>query len=231
MQKVKKLVLSLAVLAGLGFSASAQNNPVKFGVKAGVAFSNVSFSSSGLNVSGDTRTSFYIGGTVDLPVSELFSVQPGLSYIGKGTKQKVSGSVTMNGQTTSVTAEETLSPGYLEIPVNLIANFKAGEGKFFVGAGPYYAFGIAGKIKGKQTTTSGGNTSTVTEDEKIKFGSGSDAHLKRGDFGVNVLAGYQLKSGLSFNAGYGLGLSNIVNSGQDGKAKNRVFTVGLGFAF
>lgn len=228
---MKKLVLSLAVLAGLGFSASAQNNPVKFGVKAGVAFSNMSFSSSGASASGDTRTSFYVGGIVDLPVSEVFSVQPGLSYIGKGTKQKASGSVTLNEQTTSSSTEATVSPAYLEIPVNFIANFKAGEGKFFVGAGPYYAFGIAGKIKGKETTTKNGVTTTTNEDQKIKFGSGNDADLKRGDFGVNILAGYQLKNGLSFNAGYGLGLSNVLNESQGYKAKNRVFTVGLGFAF
>jgi len=220
---VKKLLLSLTILAGLGLTASAQTNPVKFGIKAGAAFSNLSFSSSGYTETGDMSTSFYIGGTVDIPVSEMFSVQSGLLYIGKGTKQ--SGDLGDLGDGFSGKGEVKINPFYLEVPVNLVANFQAGSGKFFIGAGPYYAIGLGGKIKVKGTV--GSSSAEIKED--IKYGDGEA--FKRGDFGINLLTGYQLSNGFNIHAGYGLGLSNVLNADGDGKAKNRVISVGLGYSF
>lgn len=217
-------MLSLAVLTGLAFSAAAQNSPVKFGLKAGVSFANMTASSQNISVSGSNHTSFYVGGTVDIPVEGVFSIQPGLTFIGKGYKYSGSGAVV--GVAGNV--EEKVSPFYLEIPVNILANFQAGDGKFFVGAGPYYAFGITGKHTLTQTISS----APTSFNENIKFGNDANSDLKRGDFGLNFLAGYQLKNGLSFNASYGLGLSNILpDNTMSVKQKNRVFTVGLGFAF
>lgn len=229
---MKKLFLSLTLLAGLGLTASAQTNPVKFGIKAGATFSNMSFSGQGISLTGSSNTSFFIGGTADIPVGEIFSVQPGLSFIGKGTKQKGAGTTVINGTSTSVIYDDKINPLYLEIPVNLLANFKAGEGKFFVGAGPYYAFGVAGKEKGSYSVATSSLSNSQSIDRNIKYGDKDDADLKRGDFGLNFLAGYQLKNGLSLQAGYGLGLSNVMNNdGQDFTGKNRVFSVGLGYSF
>ena len=39
------------------------------------------------------------------------------------------------------------NPYYLEIPVNLVFKTPTGPTKFFAGAGPYLAIGIAGKNK------------------------------------------------------------------------------------
>lgn len=220
---MKKLLLSLTILTGLGLTASAQTSPIKFGVKAGATFSNMSFSGSGVNETGKLNTSFYFGGTVDIPVSEMFSVQPGLLYVGKGTKD--SGDFSEFGEGGSGKAEATLNPHYLEIPLNIVANFESGNGKFFVGAGPYYAIGIAGKVKVK--ATDGSNSVEVKND--IEYGD--DKAFKRGDFGINLLTGYQLNNGFNIHAGYGLGLSNIINAGGEGKAKNRVLSVGLGYSF
>lgn len=226
---MKKLLFLLTVLTGLNLGASAQNNQIKFGIKAGAVFSNIV--SSGSEETADVNTSFYVGGIVDIPVSEIFSIQPGLSFIGKGAKEKENSQITINGNTNSASQGGKLNPFYLEIPVNFIANFQAGKGKFFVGAGPYYAFGITGKAKSTSTVIVNGNITTTTEDKDIKFGNNADSNLKRGDFGINILAGYQLKSGLNIHAGYGLGLSNIVPDSFGFKAKNRVFSVGLGYSF
>lgn len=220
---MKKLLLSLTLLAGLGLAASAQTNQVKFGIKAGVSFPNMSFSATGISESGDMTTSFYVGGTVNIPVDEMFSVQPGLTYIGKGTQQ--SGSMAdILGDDASGNGKVKINPFYLELPVNLIAHFKAGEGKFFVGAGPYYAIGIGGKVKVKGTD--GVNSGEVKGD--IKYGDGET--FKRGDFGVNFLTGYELSNGFNIHAGYGLGLSNVFNTDL-AKAKHRVLSVGVGYTF
>jgi hypothetical protein len=82
---MKKLLLSLALVAGLSTAVLAQN-PVKLGLKAGLAFPNMSISAGGLSIAFDSRTSFYVGGTADFAISNVFSVQPGLTFVSKGTK-------------------------------------------------------------------------------------------------------------------------------------------------
>jgi hypothetical protein len=49
------------------------------------------------------------------------------------------------------------------------------------------------------------------------------------DYGANVLAGLELKNGLKLGLNYGLGLTNITNTGES--AKNRVFSVVVGYSF
>jgi hypothetical protein len=229
---MKKLMLSLLAVAGLGLAASAQtNNDIKIGVKAGVTFPT--FGVSGTDNAGYQQkmsTSFYIGGTVDIPVSDIFSVQPGLSLIGKGGKTDYSYYNAEPGNTFTATANSKISTMYIELPVNAVFNFDIGNGKFFVGAGPYYAMAISGKNKSTATLSGGGINVNESDEEDIKFGE--DGTMKRGDFGVNFLAGYQLSNGFNIHAGYGLGLSNIDYADTNkSKVTNRVLSVGVGFSF
>ena len=53
---------------------------------------------------------------------------------------------------------------------------------------------------------------------------------KKGDFGINVLAGIELIKGVTLNGNYGLGLSNI-SSEEGTTAKNKVVSVSVGFLF
>lgn len=207
---MKKTFLLLAVAATLAFTASAQEK-VQFGVKAGVAIPNMTVSAFGISASGDAKVSYYVGGIANIPVSPIFSVQPGLTLSNKGTK----GTVT-SGEEVEVGSDARINVTYIEIPVNLVANFKAGNaGKVFIGAGPYYALGIDANAK----------SGKVKED--IKFGE----DFKRGDFGLNFLGGYQFNTGFNIHAGYGLGLSNTLIDSEGFKFKHRVFTVGLGYNF
>lgn len=213
---MKKILLLLTLAAGLNVAVNAQDKPVSFGVKAGVAFPNISFSAMGTSVSLDAKTTFYVGAVADVKVSSMFSVQPGLTFMSKGTK---SGDAFSAEEGSDLSGSINIS--YLELPVNLVANFNAGAGKFFVGAGPYAAYALSGN----------GKAGGVKED--MPFGS-NDGEFKRFDFGLNFLAGYQLTNGLNIHAGYGLGLGKIMNdesSGVDLAVKNKVFSVGLGFMF
>ena len=218
---MKKLVLSLLTVAGLGFATSAQTNkPVIFGVKAGVAFPNMTISSGNASVSFDAKTSYYVGGTAEFVLSDVISIQPGLTFINKGTKF-ASGDFDFDGNDISTTDEATLNFKYLELPVNLLANFKVGNaGKIFLGAGPYFAYVLSAN----------GKYGSIKED--IKFGE-SESEFKRTDFGLNFLAGYQLNNGFNIHAGYGLGLSSIADSDLSDEItfKNKVFSVGVGFSF
>lgn len=229
---MKKIVLSILTAAVLSTAALAQtSNSPKIGIKAGVTFPT--FGTSGTENQGDswkTNTSFYVGGTIDFQISERFSIQPGLSLVGKGGEGDY---YEHNGEPNNLIAfrgTAKLNILYLEVPVNAVVNFEMGDGKFFIGAGPYYATALNGETKTTGTQTSGATSYAVSTKEDIKFGQ--NGTMKRGEFGVNFLAGYQLSNGLNIQAGYGLGLSNLDHAdAKASKVTNKVISVGLGFSF
>lgn len=218
---MRKLLLTTLTLAVAGHFAFAQDSPVKFGVKAGVNLPTISL--TGDEVDSEDKDalksslSFYVGATADFFISPIFSIQPGLTLSGKGYK--------MSGEFEGDSFEATNNVMYLEIPVNAVARFAAGSGNVFVGAGPYYGFALSGKTKWEESFD--GETESGKED--IEFGNGA-GETKRGDFGANLLAGYELSSGFNIHVGYGLGLSNLSND-DDAKLNNRVFSIGVGFSF
>lgn len=217
---MKKILLLLTLAAGLNVAVNAQDKPVFFGVKAGLALPSITASGMGISITTSSKTSFYVGAVADVNISPIFSFQPGLTYVGKGGKFDIGEMAEAMGADPSDfegVDKITFNYSYLELPLNLLANFNAGTGKVFVGAGPYAAYALSANMKA-------GNTSVDAE-----FGS-AEGQLKRMEFGVNFLGGYKLSNGLNLHAGYGIGLTSTENS-SDGKTKNKVFSVGLGFMF
>jgi len=207
---MKKLLLSFG--AALLFVAAAQAQ-TSYGLKAGVNLGK--FSNYGDQTN---NTSFYVTGFADLPVAPQFSIQPGVSLQGKGTKF-----VDSWGDAANVDISTNIMS--IEIPVNAVYYVPAGSGNIFLGAGPYVGFNVSGKEK---ATGNLGDFSGET-DYKLKF-SGDDKDFNAIDAGVNFLAGYKFNNGLLLNAGYGLGLTNLVPN-ADQTVSNRVLSFGLGFQF
>ena len=182
---------------------------LKYGIKAGVNFANQDFKIADFKITPSAITSFHIQGLVDYGISPAFSIQPGLALSGKGYKSSSDG------------ATEKVNLLYVEIPVNAVAKFPISKvGKFFIGAGPYAAFGVSGKATGNDAPT---------EDLFSK-----NAVYKKGDFGLNFLGGLEFAQGFTVNANYGLGLSNIIQDNAEtagASIKNKVFGVSVGFLF
>src|SRR5690606_36169589 len=129
----------------------------------------------------ESANNFHITGYLDAPITPMFSIQPGISLQGKGAKliDNDLGTLKQNNM-------------WIEIPVNAVVKFPTGyAGNFYLGAGPYAAFGISGK-----NDYEGDWGSAESEFDFDKNGT-----QKGTDFGVNVLAGYQLSSGLTLGAG------------------------------
>jgi hypothetical protein len=211
---MKKLILSAAaVLFGLGAFAQA---PMGYGIKAGVNLPNYHYDNNSNSFDTKSSTNFHVTAYLDAPITSNFYIQPGVSLQGKGAKFA---EYEFLGNQYSIT-QNTL---WIEVPVNAVAKFYTGDvGNFYIGAGPYAAFGISGKNK----ITSGGSSSDL---ENFKFGKDEDQ--KSFDAGINFLAGYQLSSGLTLGAGYGLGLSDIAPNGSGSvKQNNRVLSFSVGFA-
>ncbi|TAH01858.1 MAG: PorT family protein [Sphingobacteriales bacterium] len=234
-----KKIYTLLALALVSGSVMAQSNDgVKFGVRAGVNLASFALSGSEYDSpegklekdNQKSTTSFSFGGYVEIPVSEKFSVQPGLNLSGKGGKVEYSENV-LGGNLTITGKASTM---YIELPVNAVFNF----GGFYVGAGPYVGYAIAGRTK-SETKFNGVIVPEGSQPERdIKFGSKKDTEMVKGDdykpldFGLNGLVGYKLESGLNFGVNYGFGLANLDPEGNsNSKASNRVFSVLVGFSF
>jgi len=143
---MKKLVLSLGLLAGIASAAQAQE--ARFGVKAGVNLANV----TGSDVKNNKNlVGAAVGVMADFSLSDLISLHPELLYSQKGVKLENGGA----------TAQSRFS--YLDVP--LLLRVKA-DGLFFE-AGPQVGFLIAEKDEvnipglGSSTSTSTNGTRKV----------------------------------------------------------------------
>lgn len=206
------VITASAVLLGV----AGVKSQVNYGIKAGVNIPKVSISLEGTNVglSSGSSMSFYLTGYMDVPLASNLSLQPALSFQGKGGK--VNG-VDLFGDK----LDSKLNSMYAEIPVNLVYYVPAGaKADFFIGAGPYFGIGFYA------------TSSIKSKDREIKqSGSLSDSGVKLFDGGLNFLVGLKLTNGFLINAGYGLGLINTEKDTQEVKSKNRVFSVGVGYQF
>src|SRR6218665_518790 len=186
---MKKIIFTAAAVFAMTF-ANAQDkkggsSDIKFGVKAGYVNANYGSDAD----EGDARSGFYLGGLVDLKVSEKFHVQPELLYTMEG-----------NG-------EDEFDLNFVRIPV--MAKFYVADA-FSIQAGPQFGF-LAGGGQAKD-------------------------FMKSFDFGLGIGAGYELESGLFFDARYNFGLTDITDfpagSGlEDFKITQNSLNIGLGYRF
>jgi hypothetical protein len=208
---MKKALLLFSLIGLINFSFAQS---VSFGVKAGVNFSNISSSGGGLTLTTSNTTGLHVGAVADIGFANL-SLQPGILYSTKGGSSNFGSG-----------GADKLTLNYVEVPVNLLYNIPVGIGKVFIGGGPYVALGVSGKSTLSGTATSTGSGS---ESQNITFGSAS-GDVKNPDFGVNLLGGFRFKSGLSFSAGYGIGLANLSNE-SGASTKNNVLSFSIGYFF
>lgn len=207
---MKKVLLSIAFMAAAATSAFAQIP--QLGIKGGVNFADVSVSSGSVSASLGTLTTYSVGVFADLKAGAI-SIQPGLFYTGKGFKAT-------NGNSADGSAEFNLH--YLQLPVNFVYHVPIVVGNIYFGAGPFAAMGITGKAKAND-----GSGTSVSED--VHFGDGPN-DIKKMEYGLQGIAGLQLKGGFLVGLSYDLGLTNIANE-ADGSIKNKVLGISVGFTF
>ncbi len=232
---MKKIILCAAAISLMSFGAMAQakTSPNRGGfiIRGGVNFANISVTDNGRVDQANNLTSFHAGIGYDVPLSDYFSLQPGLIFTGKGAKTQ------LGKETENFYYKASSNPMYLELPLNFVGKIPVGEySKFYIGAGPYAAAGIAGKNKveihtigvvansNKNIVYSNDNP-TTSQEENYGYGK-----LKKFDYGLNALAGIEFPK-FNIAANYGYGLVKI-NSGTDNssndKGKNRVLSLSLG---
>ncbi|TPG62266.1 porin family protein [Hymenobacter nivis] len=219
---MKKVILPLALLAGIVGTANAQTG-IKYGVKGG--FNGATFSGTDSKGS-EYKAGFAAGVFANFGVADNFSIQPEVLYSQKGASvdnfQGVSGT----------TFKSTL--GYLDVPIMLRVNAgDAGKGLFFE-LGPQGSF----VLHNRDFLQANGNKftdETTTRD------------LNKVMIGYVGGIGYQLTSGLSLGLRYTGDFSKAYKDGPSTTLKasptsngflasnpsvhNSVFQFQVGYAF
>jgi hypothetical protein len=222
-------ILPLALLFAVSLSAQ------KGRLEGGINLANVSVTNNGKVDEAKMLSSFRVGLIGDFNLGSILYLQPGLVFTGKGTK-------TQSGDPSSFNySKATTNPYYIEVPVNFVFKSPSSNknaNRFFVGAGPYLAVGVSGKLQNegkiagisykneRNIEYSNDDPTTLDYEEGAGFGI-----LKRFDYGLNGTAGIEGKS-LVLSVNYGLGLAKLQsgsNSSEDNNNKHRVLSFTLGF--
>ncbi|EPD28833.1 Outer membrane protein beta-barrel domain-containing protein [Capnocytophaga granulosa] len=214
---MRKIVL-LIIMAVCGLS---QVRGQDFGVKAGYNYSTFSGETSSLSTI-EGLSGFYIGGLVELPISNVLSIQPELIFSRQGVawKRELKGfgmSVNINN------ADIRLD--YLNIPVMAKVNL----GPLFLQGGVQFGF-LVGKPEVSYTRGAQRVTEKVDKDAYAAF-----------DFGVGAGLGVNLSQHFFVEARYTHSLTNALDPNNnslknahisdDNNFKNAVLSLGLGVKF
>lgn len=157
---MKKLLLLLTVVTA-SFAVKAQK--VNLGAKSGLNISSLSNVNPGGKSS--SRTSFHVGGVVEIGFSNQFSLQPELVYSMQGAKWR-NANIQYVGQL-----------GYLQIPV--IAKYYVIE-NLSLEAGPQLGFNLNANVKAVNEATG----ASITQDQS--------SNISSIDFGLNFGFRYHL---------------------------------------
>ena len=232
---MKKLLLVLACVscamsasAQRFFSAEPANQPITFGVRAGL---NISDFTQNPTISGEllkAKAGFNVGVNVDFPLLESLYLQSGLYFSLQGAKYKYT--------ETDVDYYEkyvvNYNPCYLQLPIlaSYRYNFKDNL-QLQVNLGPYFAVALGGKANYKYEVNDDGEAESYKEKNKM-FGktNGYPNGYKRGDIGWIVGAGVTWQK-LYFGFNYGFGFMNILKNSPNYSEKNSTFSINVGYNF
>ena len=211
-----KKIAFLIIIAVCGFSQVRAQN---FGVKAGYNYSTLSGETSSISTI-EGLSGFYIGGLVELPISNMLSIQPELIFSRQGVDLRQG---LKNLSIRTDTSEIRLD--YLNIPVMAKVNL----GPIFLEGGVQFGF-LVSKPKVDSYIANVYLRNLLDKDSYNFF-----------DFGVGAGLGVKLNQHFFVETRYTYSLTNVFDPNDkhfksslisDGdNFKNSVFSMGLGMKF
>ncbi len=196
----------------IGFS-NIYGQEASFGFKVGTNISNLKLevpqSTSGIYAPDNKlKLSYAIGGFAEFSFSEKFSLMPELLLSSKGARVNYASNDFAGGfgGRPVITIENTIRLIYLEIPIYAVHKIPTNTGKFLMKAGPYFGTALSAKIA---SNMGGRNDKEIL---RLEFGDTQNPQgtiVRRLDAGINFGIAYEFASGVSLNATYSVGLTNI----------------------
>jgi hypothetical protein len=204
------LVLATCLgVQGAVAQVKAGQSRTSFGIVGGLNLAKF----TGTDATGlDTRSAFFAGAAVRVPLGTSLFFEPQALYSMQGAKMSVSG------------ATATFALDYVQVPLLLGARIPmqgSGIRPYFM-AGPYLGFKMGCKIK---VSGAGASGNTNCDDPAIAL------EMKGFDYGLSLGAGVDVPVGagsLSLGARFSMGLTDVE---KNSKLKNSVFSFGLGYFF
>lgn len=204
----KIFVLAIALLSTGIANAQSTDKPIKFGIKAGVNYSNIIKDDGNNSFKTDYLVGYHAGVTLDIKLLENLAFTPEALYSTKGYKS------------TSNVGEFTQTTHFIDIPI--LASIKLGGGLNVV-AGPQVSF----LMSTKNTFETGFGTAEqkIIEDDADRF--------KKSLVGGVIGFRYDFSNKIGLNGRYALDFqkNNENGTSQTPEYKNQVFQVGLGVKF
>jgi len=214
----KKMLLAVLAL-GLGvLNINAQG--ISGGIKADANASNFIFCDMPSYFKSNFGAGASLGGFVKFEIGSNFALQPELLFHYKTSELE-----DVSWREDKLPTESFQYFG-VEIPLYIMGQVKLGNGKLFLGAGPYAGFGIDARSKVK-------DQDDLNLYEKIAGEDGSkEAALQRFDIGAGAILGYEFCNRISIAATYKRGFQNLLtNPVGDQSYTNQTLSVGLGIRF
>lgn len=219
---MKKIALIGALFMALAHQSYAILGLFKIGPEVGMNMSNMKADfpglTGGLPVTFDTKslTGLRAGLTADVHLFKPIYLQVGALYTQQGTN--------LEANVLGFTVDGKMKVNYIQVPVSILYKKDLVVGKVFVGAGPYWGYAMNGTFSFTDPTTG------TKDEEDITFGD-SSGDMKRMDVGIGFNAGFQLKFGPFIRFQYQLGLTELSSDASVLTAKNRAFSVSVGWLF
>ena len=238
---MKKTLILMAAAATLTIAANAQT---KIAIAPEIGINIANFRQSYLDASNsrkseetDLKLGVKAGANVNIPLGHRLVLQPGLFYSIRGFKREESDAYSA---TINETEKENVTLHFFDIPLNLQYEFNdPGEGRLFVGVGPFLSVAFSGKnLYSRSYSGTGTLPSSVDTNISLKFGNDYPSNdLRRFDFGGQVNVGYFLQSGIFFRGIYQQGGINLIPQGNQtasaGSLSQRAleynFTISVGY--
>ncbi len=219
MKKVLTMVVVIA-MAVISTNVNAQSG-VKFGIKGGVNFANMSTTVNDKLVEDDREflIGYNAGLTAEIDFHENFGFETGLVFNTKGLQYVVEEGIT----NTKVTTSRNLH--YLDIPVLAKGMYNLTDGvQVFGKFGPYVGVGLTGK--NKVHTVNDALKIDKTVDTDVKWGDGL-TQTKRLDYGLQTALGVEV-GGFLIEGFYKFSLGDIDNA-ENTSTKHHVLGLSLGY--
>ncbi|MDO7887564.1 porin family protein [Hymenobacter cheonanensis] len=200
---MKKVLLSLGLLAGFAGAANAQSGVVKYGIKGGFSLSSYTGGgSTGTNTG--FKPGFTAGVLVNYGLSDMTSLQIEGLYSQKGAYLDQVNYTVASTQYNGYAYRSTLS--YIDVPVLFKVNTgEAGKGLFFE-LGPQASFALGDREFFRPQGGKAGDPSEITvynsRDRMVPVGIGYVGGI-----------GYQITSGFGLGVRYTGDFSNVYKDG------------------
>lgn len=149
----------------------------------------------GQRLENNPQPGYHVGVNIQIPVLEIVYFQPGLNFTTKGARE-------------NNPDEDRVRITYLEVPLHVVYKSRLPDGFFYLGAGPYIAYGLQALI----LTESGGRdrkTEILFKDVVEPEDQVLAPYLRRMDAGAGAIIGFEMYGGLFFQFNVQFGIMKI----------------------